>query len=89
VVTCVAFVECLAELLGDVPTRLAMAGLAGCLGASGALVWWASHHYVTGRATGWQWTTWEKALEAEQQAARREWDHEAASEAADELDGKR
>ena len=44
--------ERLAGLLDDVPTRLAVAGLAGCLAASAALLWWASQGYVAGRATG-------------------------------------
>jgi hypothetical protein len=62
--------ERLTGLLDEVPNRLALAGLAGCLGASAALAWWASQHYVAGLGTGWRWTTWERAMEAERRGAR-------------------
>jgi hypothetical protein len=75
----------LSGLLYDVPTRLALAGLACSLGGSAALLCWASQHYVAGRVTGWRWTTWEKVMEAEPQAGRREWDQEGDNAAADDL----
>jgi hypothetical protein len=67
-VTSAAFLERLAELLGDVPTRLALAGLTGCLGASVGLIWWTSRHYAARLATGCGLTTWEKAMEAKSQS---------------------
>jgi hypothetical protein len=87
-VTWARLLDGLAGLLDDVPTRLAVAGLAGCLAASAALVWWASQHYVAGWATGWRWTIWEKATEAERRDARRGSDHEWDGDVADELDGQ-
>jgi hypothetical protein len=65
VVTVAALLEGLTGLLDDGPTRLALAGLVGGIGASAGLAWWASQHYVARPATGWQLTTWERAVEAE------------------------
>jgi hypothetical protein len=89
VVTWTLLLERLGGLLDDVPSRLALLGLASCLAVSGALLRRASQHYVAGPATGWRRTTWEKAMEAERRAARRESDHEVEREAAEHLDWER
>jgi hypothetical protein len=79
VVTWTPVVERLVVLLDDVPSRLALEGLVGFLGASAGLVWWASQHYAARPANGWQLTTWESAKEAESRSreAERETEEEA------------
>jgi hypothetical protein len=49
----------------DLPTRVAVAGSVVYAVVMLALVWWASRHYVRSAATGWRWTTWDTAEEAE------------------------
>jgi hypothetical protein len=65
-------VDWLGSLWGDLPTRVATAGLAVFLAVSGGLLRWISQHYLRSAATGWGLTTWEKAEAAADQLARQE-----------------
>jgi uncharacterized phage protein gp47/JayE len=69
-VTSAPFLERLSGLLGDLSTRLGLAGLASCLALSVGLLRWVSRHYVSGTATGRRLTNWEKAMEGERTGGR-------------------
>jgi hypothetical protein len=70
-VTWAPLLERLSGLLGELPTRLGLAGLASCLAVSVGLLRWVSRHYVSGTATGRRLITWEKAMEGERTVGRR------------------
>ena len=68
-VTWAPLLDRVSGLLGDLPTRVALARLAALLVVSAGMLWWASQHYIGSASTGWVMTTWETFREAEHKAA--------------------